>query len=284
MKKHEDIWEIASKIEGLISRRGTHASGVILTNDKFTEFGATMKSPSGVKCSQWELHDEEFAGHIKYDFLTVDALDRIRVTLDLLIERGYIEKQNSLKETYCKYIDPNILDYGNKEMWSLVGENKIIYLFQFDTPVGLQAAKQIKPESLLELAQANSLMRLMPEAGERTPVEEFVRYKENPDILLREISALKATDFEKKVLYDFMKGFGGVLDSQESLMLAVMLPFTNYSVDEANKVRKVVAKKKMAEIEQTRKDYFKRGESLGTSYDILHYIWDVQAARQMGLS
>ena len=62
MGKHEDIWNVAKNIEGLISRRGVHASGIILTNDKFTELGATMKSPKGVKCSQWELHDEEYAG------------------------------------------------------------------------------------------------------------------------------------------------------------------------------------------------------------------------------
>ena len=62
MGKHEDIWNVARNIEGLISRRGVHASGIILTNDKFTELGATMKSPKGVKCSQWELHDEEYAG------------------------------------------------------------------------------------------------------------------------------------------------------------------------------------------------------------------------------
>ena len=55
-------WNVAKNIEGLISRRGVHASGIILTNDKFTELGATMKSPKGVKCSQWELHDEEYAG------------------------------------------------------------------------------------------------------------------------------------------------------------------------------------------------------------------------------
>ena len=62
MGKHEDIWNVAKNIEGLISRRGVHASGIILTNDKFTELGATMKSPKGVKCSQWELHDEEYTG------------------------------------------------------------------------------------------------------------------------------------------------------------------------------------------------------------------------------
>ena len=67
MKNYPDVWEVAQKIEGLISRRAIHASGVILTNGKFTNLGATMKSPKGIKCSQWELHDEEQAGHIKYD-------------------------------------------------------------------------------------------------------------------------------------------------------------------------------------------------------------------------
>ena len=107
--------------------------------------------------------------------LTIDALDRIRTTLELLLEYGYIEWQGTLKKTYLKYIAPQVLDYDNEKMWELVGENKIISLFQFDTPVGLQCAKQIKPRSLLELAQANSLMRLMPEGTDLTPVEEFVR-------------------------------------------------------------------------------------------------------------
>ena len=36
-----------------------------------------------------------------------------------------------------------------------------------------------------------------------------------------------------------MKDYGGVLESQESAMLAVMIPeFTNYDVPHANKIRK----------------------------------------------
>lgn len=137
MDKHSDIWNVAKNIEGLVSRRGVHASGVILTNTKFTEFGATMKSPKGVKCSQWELHSEEYVGHIKYDFLTVDGLDRIRCTMELLLKDGLMEWQGSLKKTYWKYLSPDVIDYDNQEMWKLVGDNKIISLFQFDTPVGL---------------------------------------------------------------------------------------------------------------------------------------------------
>lgn len=285
MNIHKDIWEVARGIEGLISRRGIHAAGILITNNKFTEFNATMRSPKGVLTSQWELHDSEYVGNIKFDMLTIDALDRIRTTLELLLEYGYIEWQGTLKKTYLKYIAPQVLDYDNEKMWELVGENKIISLFQFDTPVGLQCAKQIKPRSLLELAQANSLMRLMPEGTDLTPVEEFVRYKENPNLLSDEIDSLIATEGEKKELYNFLKQYNGVPDSQESIMLLVMHPkFLGFDVIQANKLRKLIAKKKIREIEEFKVYYYDVGRKNGCSEDVLRYIWDKQISRQLGYS
>ena len=284
MNTYPDIWEVAHSIEGLISHRGVHAAGIILTNGKFTDLGATMRSPKGVVCSQWELHDEEYAGHLKFDMLTVDALDRIRTTMELLIKDNAIERQATLKETYLKYLDPKKINYSNQEMWKLVGENAIISLFQFDTPTGLQTAREIQPTNLLELAQANSLMRLMPEGKDETPVQEFVKYKKFPELLKSEIYALRATEEEKEILYDYMKKYGGVLDSQESVMQATMLPFTNYTVDESNVVRKTIAKKQMKKVASEKEKYFARGKELGTSEDILHYLWDINFSRQFGYS
>ena len=42
-----------------------------------------------------------------------------------------MEWQGSLKETYWKYLSPDVIDYDNQEMWKLVGENKIVSLFQW---------------------------------------------------------------------------------------------------------------------------------------------------------
>ena len=120
-------WNVAKNIEGLISRRGVHASGIILTNDKFTELGATMKSPKGVKCSQWELHDEEYVGHIKYDFLTIEKVSKFfyyasnsmppNSILELIINKLQIKKTSKpipLKQ-YIKIILRNmkIIQYLN---------------------------------------------------------------------------------------------------------------------------------------------------------------------------
>jgi DNA polymerase-3 subunit alpha len=110
-------------------------------------------------------------------------------------------------------------------------------------------------------------------------------YKRHPELIKKEIYDLNATDEEKDILYNFMKDYGGVLESQESAMLAVMIPeFTNYDVPHANKIRKIIAKKKMKEIASARKEYFETGAANGVSEDILKYIWDVQIKRQLGYS
>jgi DNA polymerase-3 subunit alpha len=285
MYNYPDIWEVASKIEGLISRRGVHAAGIVITNNDFTELNATMKAPKGAITSQYELYDCEYLGNIKFDCLTVDALDRIRISLELLSEHGYIEWQNSLKETYNKYLKPSVLDYSSKEMWNLAAENKIINLFQFDTPVALDAVKQIQPQSLLELAQANSLLRLIPEGAEQTPVQEFSKYKQNPQLLLNEIDRLMITKEEREAILKHLKPLNGVADSQESVMLLVMDPtISNFSVAEANKLRKTIAKKQTRDIDKMTSFFFEKGKENGASEDLLKYIWNVQIRRQLGYS
>ena len=39
---------------------------------------------------------------IKIDLLSIEALDKMHVCLDLLCDQGYIERQATLKETYEK--------------------------------------------------------------------------------------------------------------------------------------------------------------------------------------
>ena len=132
MDQYYDVWEVAQKIEGNICRRGLHACGAIPVNGNIVEHNALMKAPNGTICTQFELHDSEYMGGVKFDSLTTDALDRIRVTLDLLLKYDYIEWQDNLRATYEKYVGLNNLDYTNPTMWELIGENKISNLFQLN--------------------------------------------------------------------------------------------------------------------------------------------------------
>lgn len=285
MQQYSDIWEVAQKVEGNICRRGLHACGMLIVNEDFCEHNAVMKAPNGTLCSQFELHDSEYMGGVKFDALTTDALDRIRTCLDLLLKYGYIEWNDSLKNTYEKYIGLKNLDYDTEEMWKEIGENKIGNLFQYDTPVGLATAKLVKPSNTMELAIANSLMRLMADESGVMPSDTFTLYKNNISLWYDEMKRYGLTEEEIKIMEKHLLNNSGVCESQEGIMLISMdEKISGFTVKEANKLRKTIAKKKLAEIDSMHDMFITRGREHGTSDNLLNYVWNVQVKRQLGYS
>ena len=203
--KHEGLLDTAKLIEGVYINRGVHASGVFITNTPFTNFCAKMKSPKGIITSQWDLKDAEYAGLLKYDFLTVSALDKIRLTMDYLITNQYIEKQETLKETYLKYFSTKTLEYDKPEYWEKIHNNEVFDLFQFDSMVAMDAVNKIKPSSLVELMQTNSLMRLQQQEGaSETPVETYARFKDNPQAWEDEMNEWQIPKQERKFIKEVL--------------------------------------------------------------------------------
>lgn len=283
MKEYPKLWILAQSIEGLITRLGVHASGVICVNGDFNNYNSIMKTSKEQIVTSYDLHTLERCGMVKYDFLTVSALDRIRQCMNYMLEDGTLEWQGSLRATYNKYLAPNVLDYTSPEMWEMVGRGEISSLFQFDTLVGSQAIKSIQPHSLTELAISSSLMRLMGE-GE-LPLEKYARYKRLPEAWYQEMSAYGLTKEEQTILEKYLKKKCGVGESQEVIMQIVMDPqISGFDMKEANKLRKTIAKKQFREIEVVKELFFEKGRALGTSDNLLSYIWYVQVSAQLGYS
>ena len=67
LNKYPGLLEIIESIEGLVCRRGQHASGVIFYNSTPYETNAIMRSPNGDLTTQFDLHDSEQLGDVKYD-------------------------------------------------------------------------------------------------------------------------------------------------------------------------------------------------------------------------
>lgn len=284
-KKYPGLLETAMKIEGLIVQVGIHASGIVFYNGDIDEYSCSMKAPNGLSITQWDLHEAEFAGSLKFDLLSVEALDKIHTCMNLLIKDGYMEWQGTLRDTYLKYLHPDVLHYNEPKMWKLLANNQIIDAFQMDTTVAKQSNKIIHPMTVPELAAVNSLMRLMPEKGNKTPVEEYVDYKAHPEKLKKEIENLRGDERQKQVLYDFLKTYNGVPSSQESVMYLSMIPeLTNFTFGEANKLRKLISKKQMDKINDFRKKFFEKGRNNNVSDEILSFIWDKQIKRELGYS
>lgn len=92
---------------------------------------------------------------VKYDFLLTSVQDIIIQTLNMLQADGQVEKDLTLRELYNKYLHPSALPKDDPRMWEALANGDVIGCFQFDSAVGAQAAKKIRPTNPLEMSAAN---------------------------------------------------------------------------------------------------------------------------------
>lgn len=276
------LLDIMLNIEGLVNKRSSHASGVILFSDDPFEHCCFMKTPKGEIITQWDLHKLEAAGNVKYDFLVVEVLDKIIQAIQLLQEDGEIDPALSLREVYNKYFHPDVFPMDDKDMWKALQDGDVLNAFQFDSEVGGRAMKKIAPKSLQELADANGLMRLMPsEKGAEMPLDKYVRFKDNIRLWYKEMDDAGLSKTEQKILEPYFLSSYGVPPSQEQLMRMLMDPnICGFSLADANTARKIVGKKQMSKIPALHEKVLKsaRSQLLG------QYVWKNGIGPQMGYS
>ena len=282
INQYPGLLDIAMAIEGLINKRSSHASGVILFDEDPYEFGCFMKTPKGEIITQWDLHKCEACGMTKYDFLVTEVQDKIVETIRLLQKYNKIDNSLTLREVYDKYLHPEALPLDDETIWKALQENSVLNIFQFDSDVGSQAAKKIKPTNIMEMADANGLMRLMTaEKGAETPMEKYIRYKNNLSLWYQEMDRAGLTKEEQTAVEPYFKQSYGVPPSQEQLMRMLMDDkICGFSLKEANAARKIVGKKQMAKIPELHQQILDKA----TSPALGKYIWECGVGPQMGYS
>ncbi|WP_341480074.1 PHP domain-containing protein [Paenibacillus dendrobii] len=286
INKYDDWLTVAMKIEGLVNKRSIHASGVIVFNEEYYKTNAMMTAPNGTHITQFSLEDCEAVSNMKFDLLTIEALDKIRVTFDTLLADSLMEWQGTLRKTYNKYLHPDVIDKKSLKIYELIGSDSVSDLFQFSTEIGIQTVKKVKPTNLIELAAANSLMRLMSDHGE-SPIDTFVKHKNNIKLWYEEMYSYGLNDEEVSTMEKHLLKLNGVADTQESVMLMSMDKLiANFNVLSANKLRKSIAKPKQMKkaLAEIKEKFYSQGKSLGVREQLLNYVWEVQITRQLSYS
>ena len=281
IKQYPKLLETALKIEGLINKRSIHAGGVLVLNEDYTKMNAMMKAPNGTPITQLNLDDSQACGAIKFDILVIESNDKIQECMNLLLKYGEIEWQGTLRKTFEKYFHPEIIDKENPELFKMIGDDKIVDLFQFSTQLGQAVVKKAKPKNLIELVSLNSLMRLMSE-GEEQPIDTFIRYKNDITLWYDEMVDFGLVGEEIKVFEKYLKALNGVADTQEAVMLMAMdSDIAGFTVKEANYLRKGIAKKKAEVQEEVKAKLFEWGRERGTRDEVIEYLW-LQITRMLG--
>ena len=283
-ENYPELWEVARKVEGLVCGTGIHAGGVIFVDEPFTNSTALMRAPDGTICTQFDLHDCEDVSLIKYDALSVEAMDKIHNCLDLLCDYGYIERKETLKETYESILGIYNLERNNPKMWEMVWNHEIQALFQMEKQSGIQGIATLKPTSVDDLAILNSTIRLMAqEKGGEMPTDKLARFKNDPYEWDRELEMWGLGEKEKKILEPVLGMSYGLCIAQEQFMELVQLPeLGGFSLTWADKLRKSIAKKNPADYDKLTKEFYEETQKKGINQRFAHYVWDVLIAMSKG--
>lgn len=279
INKYPGLLEIIEGIEGLVCRRGEHASGVMLYNDSPFETNALMRSPNGDLTTQFELHDSEACGDVKYDILLTSISSKITLCLKLLQEQNLVEQDYSLRQLYNKYLHPEYMDYDRKDVWEALGNGSVMDVFQFGEGVGLSTIKQVKPTDVIQMTICNAIMRLQGEAGKERPADRYFRLKQDISQWYGEVrNRWHLSEREIKILEPYYLPRCGTPCAQEDMMRICMDEnIAHFTLSEANYCRKVVGKKLVKKVPELKEKFI----SQCPNKNFGEYVWETTMNPQM---
>lgn len=274
------LLDTVRKIEDLPVNASIHASAVYIFNEGYLAHNSLMTAPNGTKITAFDMHDSDDAGALKFDLLLTDAESKLMKTTQLLLRDKKIEWKGSLRETYNAYLHPDVLHYDNKQMWENAAEGRITNLFQMETLSGMNGIRQMRPQTVEELAAVNGLIRLTGDAGSESPVERYARFKANIQEWYDEMTAAGLTQHEQDILKRHLSSTYGLCYNQEAFMLIVMDPeIGGFTLKEADKGRKILSKKIISQIADFKQKFLDSPASKSPKFK--QYVWDKMIAPQM---
>ena len=277
VNEYPGLLDIIIYIGGIVNKRSSHASGVILYGDDPYDTAAFMRTPSGSLITCWDLHQAEAAGDTKYDFLVTEASDKIITCYELLLKAKEIPDL-SLRDFYNQYIHPEVIDTTDQRIWDHLAAGDVLDCFQFSTGVGLAIAKKLKPQDPMEMTAANAMMRLMSEKGKESQQDRFYRIQHQG--IQAFDKEMKQHHLPQELIDKFHKHcdkYYGCCPLQEQMM-EILMDIAHFTLGEANSARKVVAKKQMAKIPQLKEQVFSRFNNKNDA----EYFWETAVAPQLG--
>lgn len=246
--EHEDWFEAAIKLENLAKTTSIHAAGTLISPVPLNEYVPLIrnKNDDGMMATALTLGDAEYAGAIKYDYLSLATLD---ITSSTEKDTGFIPDFNN--DVWLN--DPNV--------WDTIGSKHTTTLFQIASDTYKKRMDRLKPRTIEELAACLALVR-GPCISSKLD-EVYMQVVEGK----REIELIHP-------FYDSVTAnTNGVLLYQEQLMQILV----NFGMDleRAFQVMKYAAKKKVEELAAAEAEYRELANKNRVPEAIATRIWEI---------
>jgi DNA polymerase-3 subunit alpha len=250
------VWEYALALEGLNRNAGTHAAGVVISNEPLWKKTPLFK-PTGLEnalATQYSGKYVEDVDLIKFDFLGLKTLTVIEGA------NALVEKKNG------KRIDFTKQNVNDKKVYDLIQTGHTIGLFQIESNGMQDLCKRLKPSNFEEIIAVLALYR--PGPMESGMLDDFIERKHG-----RAKIDYFYDEFEKPLKPILAPTFG-VIVYQEQVMQIVQT-IGGFSLGKADLVRRAMGKKIKEEMDRLKDEFATGGEKKGYKKEHCEELFDL---------
>ena len=243
------VLDNAFEIEGFARHAGTHAAGVVISEEPLTDIVPLQRVSRGETSVmvQHPMSDVEALGLLKVDFLGLRNLDVIEETL------------SSIRETKGEELDITEIPLDDEKTLKLFARGDTFGVFQFESSGMQRMLQEVRPDRFDDLVALNALYR----PGPMDYIPNFKRGKHDPE----------SVNYLDPRLKPILEPTYGVAAYQEQLMEISKL-LGGLTPGEADTLRKAIGKKNAAML-ATLKDKFMEGCATNeVSMEAAEEVWN----------
>jgi DNA polymerase-3 subunit alpha len=239
-EKYPEVVTYGDQLRGRIRGTGVHAAGVVTSKEPIFKYApletrSVTGSDERIPVVAVNMQEAERIGLIKIDALGLKTLSVLKDTLDIVEER-YDEKIDLLK-----------IDMDDKNVYQMISDGYTKGVFQCEATPYTNLLVKMGVKNLSELAASNALVR---PGAMNTIGKDYIARKHGRQNI----------DYMHQILKSFTEETYGCILYQEQVMQACV-HLGGMTMAEADKVRKIIGKKKDAKEFNAFQDKFVKGAS-----------------------
>lgn len=223
-ERAKSLWKGALAIEGTLNSLGIHAAGVIISDRALDESCPQLES-EGQMITQFEHKFAEKIGLIKFDFLGLKTLT--------VIEKAVQE----IRKKHDALFNIETIDLEDPKVYEMISTAHLTGIFQLESSGMRKLISELKPTCFSDIVAVEALFRPGPLGSGM--VADFVNRKHGKT----------PVEYPFPELEPILADTYGVIVYQEQVQkIAAVL--ANYSLGEADLLRRAMGKKDKAEMER----------------------------------
>lgn len=230
-KKLQQLFSIATKLEGLPRHISTHAAGLVISEQKLTNYTPLTLGANDMMLTQFAMNELEAIGLLKIDLLGLRNLSLLERVIQSI---NYQEKRR---------IDLHDLPENDERTFELLQAGMTNGVFQLESRGMKQVLRQLEPTTFHDIVAVNALYR----PGPMDYISTFIDRKNGHEKVV----------YPHENLQPILQPTFGVLVYQEQIM-QIVNKVAGFTFGEADILRRAITTKKV-ELMEEQKERFIQG-------------------------